>query len=124
MRKWTQKEENYLRDNASQTNADIGQFLERSEDSVARKRRRLGLVQEPLLTPIEQHKKAKIEKYDKQYVKQLLNEKADRDIMLDILKEIVPVIDFTPRPLPKHKKSNNKEIAVLNINDVHIGRYP
>jgi predicted phosphodiesterase len=124
MRKWTDKEESYLRDNPSQTNAEIGKILNRSEDAIGRKRRRLGLVQEPLLTPIEQHKKAKIEKYDKQYVKKLLNEKADRDIMLDILKEIVPVIDFTPRPLPKHKKSNNKEIAVLNINDVHIGRYP
>ena len=65
-----------------------------------------------------------IERYDKQFVPtNFSKERTDRDIVTDILKEIVPKIDFT-KPLPERKPKNNKEIVVLNLNDVHIGRYP
>ena len=76
------------------------------------------------VNPLEEHKQKTIERYDKQFVNQLLKERTDRDIVTDILKEIVPKIDFTPKPLPERKPKNNKEIVVLNLNDVHIGRYP
>ena len=71
---------------------------------------------------MEEHKQKTIERYDKQFVNQLLKERTDRDIVTDILKEIVPKIDFTPKPLPERKQKNNKEIVVLNLNDVHIGK--
>ena len=44
MKKWTQKEVEYLKDNPSQTNVEIGKALKRTEDSIYRKRRRLGLL--------------------------------------------------------------------------------
>lgn len=74
--------------------------------------------------PLKEHKEKTIERYDKQFVNKLLKERTDRDIVTDILKEIVPKIDFTPKPLPERKPKNNKEIVVLNLNDIHIGRYP
>ena len=58
MRKWTDKEESYLRDNPSQTNAEIGKILNRSEDAIGRKRRRLGLkVPEPIISIPDEIKK-------------------------------------------------------------------
>ncbi len=53
MRKWTQQEESYLINNASQTNAEIGRVLNRSEDSVARKRSRMKLPNSTIQVPIE-----------------------------------------------------------------------
>jgi predicted phosphodiesterase len=73
--------------------------------------------------PLQEHKEKTIERYDKQFVNKLLKERTDRDIVTDILTNIVPRIDFTPKPLPERKPKNNKEIVVLNLNDVHIGRY-
>ena len=43
MKKWTKIEEDYLRNNPSQTNKEIGIILKRSEDAIGRKRGRLGL---------------------------------------------------------------------------------
>lgn len=121
--KWTTKETDYLRDNPSKTNREIGRGLNRSEDSVRKKRKELGLERVQVNTA-ETFKQATIEKYDKQFVNQLLKEKTDRDIILDILKEIVPKVEFTPKAFTPTPRNGNNEIAVLNLNDVHIGRYP
>lgn len=121
--KWTKKEVEYLKDNPSKTNAEVAQSLKRSEDSVRNKRKRLGLISVQVNTA-EAHKQATIKKYDKQFVDKLLKEKTDRDIIIDILKEIVPKVVFTPKAFTPAPKNGNNEVAVLNLNDVHIGRYP
>lgn len=91
MRKWTQKEENYLKDNPSQTNADIGKILNRSEDAIGRKRRRLGLNQEPIISIPDEIKKEERKLEDSlnaKKVKYLIDEikkvEKERDALLQV----------------------------------------
>lgn len=77
-----------------------------------------------LKDPLLEHKEKTIERYDKQFVNKLLNEKANRDIVIDILKEIVPTIKFIPRPFVAKKTKKVTEQVCVQISDVHIGAYP
>ncbi len=129
MKKWTKQEESHLKELAlHKTVPEIASELNLDEWQVRNKLSRLKVKpvkkKKASVNPLEEHKQKTIERYDKQFVNKLLKERTDRDIVTDILKEIVPKIDFTPKPLPERKPKNNKEIVVLNLNDVHIGRYP
>ena len=127
--KWTQELVKRLKELATtKTIPEIANELNLDEWQVRNKLSRLKVKpvkkKKASVNPLEEHKQKTIERYDKQFVNQLLKERTARDIVTDILKEIVPKIDFTPKPLPERKPKNNKEIVVLNLNDVHIGRYP
>jgi len=121
MKKWTKKEENYLRDNASQTNADIGQVLERSEDSVARKRRRLGVdTPEPIIDDVIN---ASIKKENEKHLKktidvltrELISTKNERDSFLG-------VGDVETYKIETKTKSDNRSLAtaITLASDWHI----
>ena len=108
MKKWTKQEESHLKELAlHKTVPEIASELNLGEEVVRNKLSRLKVKpvkkKKASVNPLEEHKQKTIERYDKQFVNQLLKERTDRDIVTDILKEIVPKIDFTPKPLPERK---------------------
>lgn len=112
MRKWTQKEEDYLRDNPSQTNAEIGQSLQRSEDSVRNKRKRMGLENpEPEITPqaiversIKKQAETDLRKQIDVLTKELITLKKENEILLK-------VDGIETYSIQKPEKRNGKSLA-------------
>jgi len=58
--------------------------------------------------------------------RKMLNDKAGNEMIIDILKEIVPKMDYDYEDLyfPSADSSKHKESLVLHLTDVHIGKYP
>lgn len=125
MKQWTQEEDRQLKELvASQTPLQGICFQMKLTKHLVEKRMiDLGL-EIAKKSSITGHKEKTIEKYDKQVLSKLLKEQAEKEIVFDILKDIVPKVEFKPKAYKPTPKNGNNEIAVLNINDVHIGRYP
>ena len=125
MKKWTKQEDKKLKELATSTDnlKDICKAMKLSKYLVESRLTALG-VELKKRDILSDHKEKTIERYDKQFVNKLLKEQTNKDIILDILKEVVPKADFTPRPFKKKRSNGNKEITALNLNDIHIGRYP
>lgn len=122
MKQWTKEELDLLQNSTDKTDSFLAKQVGRSEDSVRNKRKRIGFPFNGRQT-LEIHKEQLKNQYDKKFVDSILREKADREIVLDILREVVPVADFTPVPYKVKPSRKNQEVMVVNISDVHIGRY-
>lgn len=121
MRKWTDKEESYLRDNPSQTNAEIGKILNRSEDAIGRKRRRLGLEEpEPRADEIVNNSiKREDEKHLKKTIEVLTKE------LITTKKEIETFLNVgnveTYKIIPKDSNNKNSRATAITLaSDWHI----
>lgn len=122
MKKWTQQEEEQLKELASSKSiTEIAKQFKVGYGTIRDKMLKLGL--EAKETTLSSHKSKIIEKNDKQVLNKLLKEQADKDIIFDILKDIIPKISFKPKAFKSTVKSINNEVAVLNLSDIHIGRY-
>lgn len=96
MKKWTKKEEDYLRDNASQPKEFLSIQLNRSIDSIERKLRRLGILQKKTIeiTPssvrddvnkiVEKQKESENAKRVKVLASELLKAEKERDALLGV----------------------------------------
>ena len=96
MKKWTKKEEDYLRDNASQPKEFLSIQLNRSIDSVERKLRRLGVYQKKTIeiTPssvrddinkiVEKQKESENAKRVKVLASELLKAEKERDAFISV----------------------------------------
>lgn len=98
MRKWTQKEEDYLRSNTSQSHIEVGKALGRSPDSIERKRNRLGLrkteqptkevtktsVREDVAKIVEKQKESENAKRVKILASELLKAEKEKDALLGV----------------------------------------
>lgn len=124
MKKWTKSEDKKLKElvSSQKDEKDICRELKISKYLLEKRMVELGLDFKPE-DVISDYKKKTIERYDKTFVNKLLKERTNKDIIVDILQDIVPKIKFTPQKLKKQEIKNNKEEVVLNLNDVHIGRY-
>lgn len=121
MKKWTKKEEDYLRDNTSQTNRFLAKKLKRSEDSIARKRSRLDVSYKPKevdLTPADVVEEVIIKQKkrdDAKLVEKLAKELNNKNKELDALLQIGDVETYTIKPSEKDgSKSNATAIALLS----------
>lgn len=125
MKKWTKKEDDQLKKLvASEANvSSICKAMKLSKHLITKRMTELELELSKV-NILNEHKQKTIERYDKQFVNKLLVEQTNKDIVVDILKDVVPRIEFTPMSLPVRKSKGNKEIVVINLNDIHIGRYP
>ena len=57
-------------------------------------------------------------------INELVKQRAEMEVVVDILKEITPVIKFKPKKLVKQKLSDDhEEVVILNLGDAHFGRY-
>ena len=112
MKKWTQKEEDYLRNNPSQTDVEIGQAIQRSEDSVRGKRKRLGLNKsEPVFTPkaiVEQSIQRQSDKDLRKQVEILTKELILTQKEKDALLQVGGIETYTIKPA---EKKNGKSLA-------------
>lgn len=121
MKKWTQKEEDYLRSNASQTDVELGRALNRSSDSIYRKRRRLGIFQEPEISPssiVEKSLKRESEKNLKKQVevltKELIETKKEKEALLQ-----VRGIETYKIPVPEKKNGKSLATSISLASDWH-----
>lgn len=57
-------------------------------------------------------------------INQLVKKRAEMEVVVDILNDITPMIDFKPKVLKKQLLSDDhEEVVILNIGDAHFGRY-
>lgn len=129
--KWSKEEEQFLRNSYPElTDKQIGETLNRSPRSVEKKRSKIGLVGQwkerysnlDYLVKKEKEKQT-IQDKDK-LLKKLIGQKASTEIIKDILVDIVPKANYSPKSILSVGKNKSKEEAmVLNIGDSHFGRY-
>lgn len=122
MKKWTKKEESFLIENASQKSSELAIKLQRSEDSITRKRKRLG-VPEPKeeITPqliVERSIKKQSDKDLKKQVdiltKELITTQKERDSFL----AVGGVETYTIKPAEK-RNGRSRATAITMASDWH-----
>lgn len=130
--KWTKQEEDYLRDNPSQTDFDVGKALGRTQDQVRGKRKRMGLatvnlssvkatteitpdsVREDVKKIVAKQKAAENEKRVKVLASELLRVEKERDALLGVGN----VETYVIKP-SKESNGKSRATAVVLASDWH-----
>lgn len=118
MKKWTKKEVEYLRDNPSKSSNEVAQILNRSEDSVRNKRKRLGLIEFVVNDIKSTQEKQESQSYKRRYedavsrITSLEKElKADKEIQGN------PILTYKIDPVLS--KGNSEATVVMLLSDWH-----
>lgn len=126
MKRWKKEEEDYLRDNASQTKESLANKLNRSVDSIERKLYRLGLMKKKTteITPssvrddvnkiVEKQKESENAKRVKILASEILKVEKERDALLGVSKFETYTIKSTP------SDSEKSEATTISLfSDLH-----
>lgn len=132
-KKWTPKEEKFLKDNFdSMSNPELAEKLGRSISSVEKKAHAMGLrrkgrnkltSKEGIADAVQQEKRRMDYRQKDKLIRKMIKDKASTEIVVDLLQDIVPKVKFTPRKFIAHPDKGHEEIAVLLLGDSHFGRY-
>jgi predicted phosphodiesterase len=127
---WTEKDISYLKKNyPSMLMDDLMKNLNRSLSSIEKKACRLRLKKDSndnssLQSIIDREKKSSCKQSTERFLKELVKEKASTELVVEILKEIIPAADFKPKQYnPVIDKNKKEEVAQLLLSDSHFGRY-
>jgi|TARA_Y100000310_G_scaffold279366_1_gene298433 DNA polymerase II small subunit/DNA polymerase delta subunit B len=129
-KRWSKKDTQFLKSNySSMSNKELAIQLERTVRAIEKKASIFGLnkpAQEVNVGTLVRAEKDRMNKQQKDtLLKKLIKDKASTQVVIDILRDVVPAADFTPKPLKvcKSRYRNKKEKAVVLLSDMHIGRY-
>jgi len=129
-KKWSEKDTQFLKDNYStMSNNELAIQLERTPGAIEKKSSKLGLkkpYKEVNINTLIKEEKDRMDKQQKdKLLKQLIKEKASTQIVVEILQDVIPAAEFTPKPLKvvKSRHKDKEEKAVVLWGDMHIGRY-
>ena len=127
-KKWTKSEENFLKENYNKmSNWDIASALKRTYSSIEKKSHRLSLYKnyvEPTLENVIGKEKERLNIKDKdKLLNELIKEKASMEIIVEILRDVVPRADYSYKKFKAFKPNPKEQKIVVQCNDVHLGRY-
>lgn len=124
--KWTTTEESYLRDNPSQTDAEIGTVLQRTEDSVRNKRKRIGKnfkkespKEVPKADDLTILKESRENKTFKKKYEETLIRLDERDKEIETILKLDTGLDII-KIEPKELNNGSESTAVALLSDWHF----